>query len=156
MRPKVAAVVALVLVALLAGCASLLPDTFTREVPQKLSDADIGVVGVDASTSWEGFSKVITVRVQFGPNPITDEQFRGTLVAVSEGLGVNAGAKLMLSFRGQEFEPAEGVVEATQTLNRELGLSGGEALDGSLSLLLFSSGKDLQALVTEMQNAGLL
>lgn len=163
-RPRniAAALVGAALAVTLSACSSLLPATYERDVPKAIAAADVGAVGVDTSTHWEGFSKAITVRIEFGSTPVTGAQFRETLAAVSGGLGLNAGASLLLTFYGPTHEDAggvaeaEGVAEAAQELNRELGLSGDLAIDDDNALVRFSSGKELQSLVKEMRKAGLL
>ncbi|MFD1203398.1 hypothetical protein [Leucobacter albus] len=149
-------VAAVVLVALLAGCAALLPDTHEKAVPERVAAADIGASRVQAGTYWEGFSKGLSVDLYFETSGITPDQVTRSLVAVSEGLGLNSGAKLTVAFFSEGPDQLGGVAETLQSLNRQLGRSGEDAVDDDNAIIIFSSGKELQEFVSDLRDAGLL
>ncbi|GAA1327467.1 hypothetical protein ACFSWE_15405 [Leucobacter albus] len=156
MRRVVGAAAAVVLVAVLAGCAALLPDTHEKAIPEKIAEAEIGASDVRVGTSWEGFDKTISVYLSFQTDEITSDQVIDSLAAVSAGLGMNSGAGLSIAFFADGAEPVCGVEETLQSLNRQLGRSGTDAVNGEDAMIFLSSGKELQEFVSELRDAGLV
>lgn len=155
-RRLAAAATAISLAIALSGCAALLPDTHAKAVPERVAAAEAGASRVRASTSWEGFSKKVTVDLHFGTSSITPDQVTRSLVAVSEGLGPNSGAKLTVAFFSEGPDQLGGVAETLQSLNRQLGRDGKDAVDDDNAIIVFSSGKELQEFVSDLRNTGLL
>lgn len=155
-RRLAAAAAAIALAFALSGCAALLPDTHEKAIPEKIAEAEVSASRVRAGTSWEGFSKKVTVDLHFDTSSITPDQVTRSLVAVSEGLGPNSGAKLTVAFFSEGPDQLGGVAETLQSLNRQLGRSGEDAVDDENAIIIFSSGKELQEFVSDLRDAGLL
>ncbi|MFD1203400.1 hypothetical protein ACFSWE_15400 [Leucobacter albus] len=134
----------------------MLPDTHEKVIPETIAEAEVGASEVSVGTGWEGFSKRIRVHLSFETDEITQDQVTRSLATVSEGLGRNSQSKLVVAFLGRSAEPAGGVEETLQELNRQLGRSGDGVVDGEDAILIFSSGKELQEFVSDLRDAGLL